>query len=107
MENVKFIAKVDEAAWVVDLGKDGVFVCDAVLIGIDEADDAAFTWAFAEGTEKIHADIDFASRCSGNTRGRWCEIAACVFCVGQIGGICGSANAKGCQEARNVLSHGI
>jgi hypothetical protein len=80
VENVKFIAKGNEAARVVDLGEDGVFVCDAILIGIDEADDAAFAWAFAEGTEKIDADIDFASRGSGNTSGRWREIAACVFC---------------------------
>jgi pyridoxal biosynthesis lyase PdxS len=67
MKDVEFVAEGDDAAWVIQCGEDGVFVGFTVVVGIDEADDAAFSWAFAEGAKEINSDIDFAGGGCGDT----------------------------------------
>jgi hypothetical protein len=71
MKDVEFVAKGDDAAWVVQCGEDGVFVGFAVVVGIDETNDTAFSWTFAEGAEEVDSYIDFAGcGCGDAGRGR-------------------------------------
>jgi hypothetical protein len=56
-----------------------VFFGFSVVVGIDEADDAAFSWAFAEGAEEVDADVDFAGGGGGDAGGGGCEVATGVF----------------------------
>jgi hypothetical protein len=89
VKDVKFIAEGDDATRVVYAGENSVFLGNSVIVGIDEADDAAFSWAFSEGAEKVHTDVDFAVGRCGDASGGGSEITTGVFGVGEVGRVCG------------------
>jgi hypothetical protein len=89
VKDVKFIAEGDYAARVVYGGENSVFLGNSVIVGIDEANDTSFSWAFSEGAEEVHTDVDFARGRCGDASGGGSEITTGEFAVGEVGRVCG------------------
>ena len=68
VKHVDVRADGEEAAGVVDGGEDRVGIGDAVVIAVEEFDDAAFAGAFAEGAVEIDAGVDLTL--GGDAEGR-------------------------------------
>ena len=60
VEDVNVRANGEEAAGVVDGGEERVRVGDAVVVAVDEFDDAALAGALAEGAVEVDAGVDLA-----------------------------------------------
>ena len=58
VEDPELVAEGNQAAGVVDFRKNGVLVGFAIVVCIDEADDASFARAFAERAEEIDTDVN-------------------------------------------------